>query len=80
MKLRLKIYTDTPGKKYVVSHAIVTDRKRELLQIFIMSDEETRQITLSAAAFNELPCSFFEETGAAPRPTARAPEEARTRH
>lgn len=72
LRLRMKIWTDPrTGRRYLIPVAFMTDPKLGTMAAYVMTDEDTKVIKLSAVEWNALPFFYFKEDGPAPRATSR---------
>lgn len=72
LRLRMKVWTDPrTGRRYLIPMAFMTDPKLGTMAAYVMTDEDTKIIKLSAVEWNSLPFYYFKEDGPAPRATSR---------
>lgn len=71
LRLRMKVWTDPAGKRYLMPSAVITDPVRGIMTAYAMSDEDTRPVKLTPVEWNALPFFYFQEDGPAPRASAR---------
>jgi hypothetical protein len=70
LRLRMKVWSDPKtGKRYLMSTALMfkEDIPLGLMTAYAMTDDDTKEVKMTAIEWNALPFFYFQEDGPAPR-------------